>query len=36
VRDTKKKHSNRKPMADFLQYSVVDSIVETQTGSPMS
>jgi len=34
VRDTERKHSNGQPMADCLQYSVVDSIIETQTGVP--
>ncbi len=33
VRDTKKKHSNNRPMAEAIQYSVVDSIVETATGT---
>lgn len=32
VRDTGRRHSNGQPMADCLQYSVVDSIIETQTG----
>ncbi len=36
VRDTQIRHSNGKLMADCLQYSVVDSIIETQTGIPMS
>ena len=36
VRDTQRKHSNGQPMADCLQYSVVDSIIETKTGIPMS
>ena len=34
VRDTKRRHSNGKPVADFLQYSVVDSIIETQAEIP--
>ena len=36
VRDTGRRHSNGRPMADCLQYSVVDSIIETQTGLSMS
>ncbi len=32
VRDTQKKHSHGRPMPDVLQYSVVDSILETLTG----
>lgn len=28
VRDTRKSHSNGRPMPDWMQYSVVDSIVE--------
>lgn len=34
VRDTQRRHSNGKLMPDILQYSVVDSIIETQTGIP--
>lgn len=32
VRDTNKQFSNGERMPDFMQYSVVDSIVETKTG----
>jgi len=34
VRYTQRRHSNGKLMPNFLQYSVVDSIIETQTGIP--
>lgn len=34
VRDTQRRYSNGKLMPDILQYSVVDSIIETQTGIP--
>lgn len=32
VRDTNKKFSNGTRMPDYMQYSVVDTIIETQTG----
>lgn len=34
VRDTRKKHGDGSLMADCVQYSVVDSIVEPLTGGP--
>lgn len=32
VRDTKPKFSNGKPKPDFFKYSVIDTIIEAQTG----
>ena len=34
VRDTKCKFSNKKLRPDYLQYSIVDTIIETLTGIP--
>ena len=34
VRDTKRKHKGGRVMADFMQYSVVDTIIEPLTGIP--
>ena len=36
VRDTQKRHSDGSLMADCLQYSVIDSIIEPLTGGPKS
>lgn len=35
VRGTQKRHGDGRLMANCVQYSVVDSIIETQTGIPM-
>ncbi len=32
VRDTERKHRNGRPYPDYMQYSVIDSILEAQTG----